>query len=83
MAGKARSTGLAIAVTLAVVAPLAAGIVLVLTKSSESTWESAAGVEPLVGSVERAERYQEASVAITAQFATALSPATGASGTLT
>jgi len=83
MAGKARSTGLAVAVTLALIAPLAAGIVLVLTKSSESPLESAAAVEPLVGSVERAERYQEASVAITVQFATALSPATGASGTLT
>ena len=83
MAGKARSAGLAVAVTLALVAPLVAGIVLVLTKSSESPLESATAVEPLVGSVERAERYQEASVAIVVQSATALAPATGASGTLT
>jgi len=83
MAGKARSGGLAIAVALALVAPLAAGIVLVLTKSNESPLESASQVEPLIGAVERAERFQEATVAITVEYATALSPATQASGTLT
>jgi len=83
MASKTRSGGIAIAVALALIAPLAAGIVLVLAKSSESPLESASAVEPLVGSVERAERYQEASVAINVEYATALSPATGASGTLT
>jgi peptidoglycan hydrolase-like protein with peptidoglycan-binding domain len=83
MAGKARSGGLAIAVAIALIAPLAAGIVLVLTKSNESPLESAAAVEPLVGSVERAERYNEASVAIAVKYATALAPATQASGTLT
>jgi len=83
MAGKARSGGLAVAVAIALVAPLAAGIVLVLSKSSESPLESAAAVEPLVGSVERAERYNEASVAIAVKYATALAPSTQASGTLT
>ena len=83
MAGKARSGGIAIAVALALIAPLAAGIVLVLAKSSESPLESASAVEPLIGSVERAERFQEASVAIAVQYATALAPATQASGTLT
>src|SRR6187431_1582650 len=83
MAGKARSTGLAVALTLALIAPLAAGIVLVLAKSSESPLESAAAIEPLVGSVERAERFQEASVAIAVTYATALAPATQASGTVT
>lgn len=83
MAGKARSGGLAIAVAIALVAPLAVGIVLVLTKSSESPLESASAVEPLVGSVELAERYNEASVAVTVKYATAPAPATQASGTLT
>lgn len=83
MAGKARSGGLAIAVALALIAPLAAGITLVIAKSGESPLESASKVEPLVGSVERAERFQEATVAITVQFATALAPVTNASGTLT
>jgi peptidoglycan hydrolase-like protein with peptidoglycan-binding domain len=83
MASKTRSGGLAIAVALALIAPLAAGITLVIAKSGESPLESASQVEPLVGAVERAERYQEATVAITVQFATALAPATNASGTLT
>jgi peptidoglycan hydrolase-like protein with peptidoglycan-binding domain len=83
MASKARSGGIATAVALALIAPLAAGIVLVLARSSESPLESASAVEPLIGSVERAERYQEASVAITVQYATALAPSTQASGTLT
>ncbi len=83
MASKARSGGLAIAVALALIAPLAAGITLVIARSGESPLESASEVEPLVGAVERAERYQEATVAITVKFATALSPATNASGTLT
>lgn len=83
MAGKARSAGLAVAVTLALVAPLVGGIVLVLAKSNESPLESAAAVEPLVGSVERAEGYQEASVAIAVTYATARSPATPARDTET
>jgi len=83
MAGKPPSRGIAIAVALALVAPLAAGIALILAHSSESPLESASGVEPLIGSVERAERFNEASVAITVQYATALAPATQASGTLT
>lgn len=83
MASRVRSGGLAIAVALALIAPLAAGIVLVLARSGESPLESASKVEPLVGAVERAERYQEATVAITVHYATALAPATGASGTLT
>lgn len=83
MASKARSGGLAIAVTLALIAPLAAGIVFAVTKAGESPLESAAEVEPLVGSVERAERFQEASVAIAVTYADALAPATDASGVLT
>lgn len=83
MASKARSGGLAIAVALALIAPLAAGITLAFVKNGESPLESASEVEPLVGAVERAERFQEATVAITVQFATALAPTTNASGTLT
>ena len=83
MASKSRSGGIAVAVALALIAPLAAAGIWVFAKSSESPLESASAVEPLVGSVERAERFQEASVAVTVTFATALSPAINASGTLT
>lgn len=83
MASKARSGGLAIAVALALLAPLVAGVTVVVVRSGESPLESAAAVEPLVGAVERAERYQEATVAVTITFAPSLAPATQASGTLT
>ena len=83
MASKSRSGGIAVAVALALIAPLAAAGIWVFAKSSESPLESASAVEPLVGSVERAERFQEASVAVAVTFATALSPAINASGTLT
>lgn len=83
MAPRARSGGLAVAVALALIAPLVAAGVWVFAKSSESPLQSASEVEPLVGSVERAERFQEASVAIAVTYATALAPATNAQGTLT
>jgi peptidoglycan hydrolase-like protein with peptidoglycan-binding domain len=51
--------------------------------SSESPLESASSAEALVGTVESAERFSDASVAIGVEFADALSPAIGASGTLT
>jgi len=70
---RTRNTGLAIAVTIALLAPLIAGTALVIRAASQSPLESAADVAPLVGAVERAERFREA------QAATAVEPAATAS----
>jgi hypothetical protein len=52
-----RSERPAIAATV-LIAPLAAGIALVVAKSGESPLEFASQVEPHEGALERAERYQ-------------------------
>lgn len=78
-----RSTGVAIVVVLALVAPLLAAGVWVFVASSESPLESAAEVEPLVGTVETAERYGDTNVSVAVEYADALAPSAQASGTVT
>lgn len=80
---RTRNTGLAIAVTIALLAPLIAGTALVIRAASQSPLESAADVAPLVGAVERAERFREAQVAIAVETADAFAPTTQASGVVT
>jgi peptidoglycan hydrolase-like protein with peptidoglycan-binding domain len=81
--GSGRSAGIAVVVVLALVAPLVAAGVWVFAASSESPLESAAEVEPLVGTVETAERYGDTNVAVKVEYADALAPTTQASGTIT
>lgn len=83
MKGSGRSAGIAVVVVLALVAPLVAAGVWVFAASSESPLESAAAVEPLVGTVETAERYGDTNVAVKVEYADALAPTTQASGTIT
>ena len=83
LAGKARSGGLAVAVALALIAPLAAGMTLVLVENGESPLESASEAEPLVGAIERAERFEKSTVDIAVKYSAAISPTVNASGTLT
>lgn len=83
MKGSGRSTGLAVVVVVALVAPLVAAGVWVFAASSESPLESAAQVEPLVGTVETAERYGDTNVAVKVEYADALAPTTQAAGTIT
>lgn len=78
-----RSSGITVVVALALVAPLVAAGVWVFAASSESPLESAAQAEPLVGSVELAERSGETTVSLKTEYADALAPTTQASGTIT
>jgi peptidoglycan hydrolase-like protein with peptidoglycan-binding domain len=78
-----RSSGIPVVVVLALVAPLVAAGLWVFAASSESPLESAAQAEPLVGSVERAERSGETTVSVKIEYADALAPTTQASGTIT
>lgn len=80
---RTRHTGVAIAVALALLAPLVAGAALVIKASSQSPLQSAAQVAPLIGTVESAERYREAQVAIAVETADAFAPVTQASGVVT
>lgn len=75
--------GLSVLIALTLLAPVVAGAVIAVRASSQSPLESASRVEPLIGSIESAERYSEASVAIGVEFTDALSPSTNESGTLT
>lgn len=83
MKGSGGSAGIAIVVVLALVAPLVAVGVWVFTASSESPLESAADIEPLIGTVETAERYGDTNVAVKVEYADALAPTTQAAGTVT
>lgn len=78
-----RSSGITVVVVLALVAPLVAAGIWVFAASSESPLESAAQAEPLVGSVELAERSSETTVSVKIEYADALAPTTQASGTIT
>lgn len=80
---RVQGPGTAIAVAVTLMVPLVAAGVLVFRASSESPLESAADVEPLVGTVERAERFHEVQVAISVKQGEAQSPVTNASGTVT
>lgn len=73
----------AIAVTLALVAPLIAGATLAIVASSRSPLESAAEVAALVGVVESAERTDDVQVAVAVVFAPTPSIAVSTSGTVT
>ena len=75
---RSRGAGTAIAVSLALIAPLVAGGVLAVRAASQSPLESASDVAPLQGTVERAERFREAQVAIAVEYADALAPTTDA-----
>ena len=80
---RTRTAGTAVAVSLALIAPLVAGGVLAVRAASQSPLESASDVAPLQGTVERAERFREAQVAIAVEYADALAPTTNASGIIT
>lgn len=83
MKGSGRSVGVGVVVVLALVAPLLAAGVWVFVASSESPLESAGEVEPLVGTVETAERHGDTNVSVAVEYADALSPTTQSSGTVT
>jgi peptidoglycan hydrolase-like protein with peptidoglycan-binding domain len=78
-----RSSGIPVVVVLALVAPLVAAGLWVFAASSESPLEAAAQAEPLVGTVELAERSGETTVSVKIEYADALAPTTQASGTIT
>lgn len=78
-----RIGGLSVLIALTLLAPIMAGALLVVRESSQSPLESASDTKPLVGSVERAERFSNASVAIEVEYADAQSPTTAAQGTIT
>lgn len=80
---RTRSTGLAIAAAITLLAPLLAGAVLVFRAASQSPLESAAELQALVGTVERAERYRESQVSVAVETADAFAPVTAASGIVT
>jgi peptidoglycan hydrolase-like protein with peptidoglycan-binding domain len=80
---RTRNTGLAVAAAVALLAPLIAGTALVIRAASQSPLESAADTAPLIGAVERAERFREAQVAIAVETADAFAPTTQASGVVT
>lgn len=77
----ASALGVFVAVTL--LAPLAAGAVMVVKAAGESPLESALKAAPLIAKVESATRSGEAQVKLSVAYADALAPRTHASGILT
>ncbi len=80
---RVRSTGVTMALVTAIGAPLLAAGVWVFAASEESPLQAATPAAPLMGTVETAQRSGETNVSVKVQYATALSPTTQASGTVT
>lgn len=76
-------SGLGVFVAITLLAPLLALTVMAIKAASESPLESASTPEPLIGSVEAADRDKSVTVAIKVEFADALAPVTTAFGTVT
>jgi peptidoglycan hydrolase-like protein with peptidoglycan-binding domain len=76
-------SGLGVFIALTLLAPVLALTALAIRAAAQSPLESASAPEPLMGTVETMDRFQQVAVAIKVEFTDALSPAIAASGTVT
>lgn len=84
MTGRSGSAGTTLTVTVALLAPLLAGIAVVVARANESPLESrTSAAAPLIGTVDVAARDHETLVELTVVRAGALAPRTRASGLVT